>query len=155
MFVTYLNMVNILFLLKSHFGSGFKPNLRSQLTSRKHWRRPEEKKTHKNPCVKRITIWPIMTNKKKRLPPSSPIFYQDPPNHQYGQWKSHIYFDDFASFHPATFDDQRVNPIPWNCPQRVALIGPDMVAPNHLKWVCWKHQWLTEKLCWDFTNRMI
>ena len=38
-----------------------------------------------------------MTNKKKRLPPSSPIFYQDPPNHQYGQWKSHIYFDDFAS----------------------------------------------------------
>ena len=144
MFVTYLNMVNMLFLLKSHFGSGFKPNLRSQLTSRKHWRHPEKEK---NP-------WPTWPT-REWLPPSSLILYQDPPNHQYGQWKSHIYFDDFASFHPATFDDRRVNPIPWNCPQRVALIGPDMVAPNHLKWVCWKHQWLTEKLCWDFTNRMI
>lgn len=52
MFVTYLNMVNILFLLKSHFGSGFKPNLRSQLTSRKHWRRPEEKNTQESLCEK-------------------------------------------------------------------------------------------------------
>lgn len=120
MFVTYLNMVNMLFLLKSHFGSGFKPNLRSQLTSRKHWRPPEkEKKTLTNMTNKGMasTIIPHLLPRSTK----SPIWPVEIP--YLLEW-----------FSPASILPRLMTEGPHSLKlSPKGRFGPDMVAPNHIK----------------------